>query len=199
MQAGAGVSDLRARHERRAFRDAGWCSCAAHGLRDVFYIGLEIGVRTRRAKPLMEPIIDARMISWMRSQTEAEAVKDAGAEVSITMSHFLSSSTKISLPSGDFIFHCDGPLVAVQHREVEAVAFGTSRSCPRVASPAGDSKLDDVGSHPCEQLRGGGSACTCVMSRMRMPFNASIYLSGPFVKVGLAESFIFAKSRHGPH
>src|ERR1051326_8635401 len=64
-------------------------------------------------------------------------------------------------------------------------AFGTSRSCPRVASPTGDSSLitsAPIHASSCEQV---GPACTCVMSRTRIPLSASIYLSpcagaGPF-------------------
>src|SRR3954466_10680004 len=49
-----------------------------------------------------------------------------------------------------------------------------SRSWPRVASPCGFSNL--ITSAPsqarsCEQV---GPACTCVMSRMRTPFSASM-------------------------
>src|SRR5205085_12228079 len=59
-----------------------------------------------------------------------------------------------------------------------------SRSWPRVASPCGFSNL--ITSAPsqarsCEQV---GPACTCVMSRMRTPFSAS-----------MARLFIFRRRR----
>ena len=56
-------------------------------------------------------------------------------------------------------------------------AFGTSRSCPRVASPCGGSNLitsAPIHASSCEQV---GPACTCVMSRMRTPFSASMLIS----------------------
>ncbi len=62
-------------------------------------------------------------------------------------------------------------------------AFGTSRSWPRVASPTGDSSLitsAPIHASSCEAV---GPACTCVMSRMRIPFNASIYLFSPTRKL----------------
>ena len=53
-------------------------------------------------------------------------------------------------------------------------AFGTSRSWPRVASPCGGSNLmtsAPIHASSCEHV---GPACTCVMSRMRTSFSASI-------------------------
>src|ERR1700692_1058425 len=54
-----------------------------------------------------------------------------------------------------------------------------SRNWPRVASPAGDSSLitsAPIHASSCEQV---GPACTCVISRMRIPFSASIDLYSP--------------------
>src|ERR1700675_4086836 len=55
-----------------------------------------------------------------------------------------------------------------------------SRNWPRVASPAGGSNLitsAPIHASSCEQV---GPACTCVISRMRIPFSASIDLYSPY-------------------
>src|SRR6185369_11244748 len=55
-------------------------------------------------------------------------------------------------------------------------APGTSRNCPRVASPIGGSNLitsAPIHASSCEHV---GPACTWVMSRMRTPLRASMCL-----------------------
>src|SRR5689334_20014031 len=91
------------------------------------------------------------------------------------MSLFFNNSTNTALPSGDFMFTVIERLLQFSMVKYRLSALGTSRSWPRVASPAGDSNL--ITSAPnhassCEQV---GPACTCVMSRMRTPLSASIF------------------------
>jgi len=64
----------------RAFPGRRCAHGAAHACA-TFSIGLEIGVRTRRAEALDGAHNDARIDSMDAFPTEAEAVKDAGAEV----------------------------------------------------------------------------------------------------------------------
>src|SRR6516162_11541208 len=92
------------------------------------------------------------------------------------MSLFFSSSTNTSLPSCDFMFTVIERLLQFSMVKYRLSALGTSRNWPLVASPAGDSSLiTSAPSHAsnCEQV---GPACTCVMSRTRIPLSASIYL-----------------------
>src|SRR3984893_13139796 len=95
------------------------------------------------------------------------------------ISLFFSSSTNAALPSGDFMLTVIERLLQFNMVKYRLSAFGMSRNCPRVASPAGDSSLitsAPIHASSCEQV---GPACTCVMSRMRIPFNASIDLYSP--------------------
>src|SRR6476620_9790442 len=133
-------------------------------------------------KPLIEPITTRGLISWIFSQGKPSRSSTPGPKFSMMMSLFLSSSTNTALPSGDFMFTVIERLLQFNIVKYRLSALGTSRNWPRVASPAGDSSL--ITSAPnqassCEQV---GPACTCVMSRMRTPLSASIYLSVSLVE-----------------
>src|SRR5688572_8041564 len=82
---------------------------------------------------------------------------------------------KTCLPSGVFMFTVIDRLLQFSMVKYRLSALGTSRNCPRVASPCGGSNLitsAPIHASSCEHV---GPACTCVMSRMRTPFNASIF------------------------
>src|SRR5256885_7857026 len=90
------------------------------------------------------------------------------------MSHFFRRSTNTCLPSALFMFTVIERLLQFSIVKYRLSALGTSRSWPRVASPCGFSNLitsAPIQASSCEHV---GPACTCVMSRMRMPFKASI-------------------------
>src|SRR5215472_9225020 len=92
------------------------------------------------------------------------------------MSLAFSNSTNTAFPSGDFMLIVIDRLLQLSIVKYRLSAFGTSRNCPRVASPTGDSSLitsAPIQASSCELV---GPAWTCVMSRMRIPFNASIFL-----------------------
>src|SRR5215831_4249542 len=100
------------------------------------------------------------------------------------MSLFFNSSTKTALPSGDFMLTVIERLLQFNMVKYRLSALGMSRSWPRVASPAGDSNLitsAPIHASSCEEV---GPACTCVMSRTRIPFNASICLYSPLKLLG---------------
>src|SRR3990170_1797495 len=125
----------------------------------------------------MEPITMRGLISWIFSQVNPKRSSTPGPKFSIRMSHFFSSSTNTVLPSGDFILTVIERLLQLSIVKYRLSAFGTSRSWPRVASPFGGSSLitsAPIHASSCEHV---GPACTCVMSRMRIPLSASILIS----------------------
>src|SRR5579862_3788111 len=135
-------------------------------------------------KPLIDPITTRGLISWTFSQGNPSRSSTPGPKFSMMMSLFFRSSTKTALPSGDFMLTVIERLLQFSIVKYRLSALGTSRNWPRVASPAGDSSLiTSAPSHAsnCEQV---GPACTCVMSRMRTPLSASIYISVSFVDAG---------------
>ena len=142
-----------------------------------FSYALKSAYGPEEPKPLMEPITIRGLISWIFSQGNPRRSSTPGPKFSITMSHFFSRSTKTALPSADFMLTVIERLLQFNIVKYRLSALGTSRSWPRVASPAGDSNLitsAPIHASSCELV---GPACTCVMSRMRTPFNASIYRS----------------------
>src|SRR5713226_9090120 len=93
------------------------------------------------------------------------------------MSHFLSKSTNTCLPSAVFMLTVIERLLQLSIVKYRLSAFGTSRSCARVASPCGFSNLmtsAPIQASNCEQV---GPACTCYISRIRTPLSASILIS----------------------
>src|SRR5712692_1161162 len=117
------------------------------------------------------------LIWWIFSQVKPSRSSTPGPKFSITMSDFFSSSTNTCLPSAVFMFTVIERLLQLSIVKYRLSALGTSRSCPRVASPCGFSNLmtsAPIHASSCEQV---GPACTCVMSRIRTPFRASIPIS----------------------
>src|SRR5207237_5981331 len=90
------------------------------------------------------------------------------------MSDYFSGWTNTCMPSAVFMLTVIERLLQLSIVKYRLSAFGTSRSWPRVASPCGFSNLitsAPIQARSCEQV---GPACTWVMSRMRIPFSASI-------------------------
>src|SRR3954469_17057533 len=122
----------------------------------------------------MEPITILGFSSWIFSQVKPKRSRTPGPKFSMMMSHFFRRSTNTCLPSALFMFTVIERLLQLSIVKYSESAFAMSRSWPRVASPCGFSNL--ITSAPsqarsCEQV---GPACTCVMSRMRTPFSASM-------------------------
>src|SRR5712664_68978 len=112
---------------------------------------------------------------WIFSQGKPSRSSTPGPKFSITMSDFFSRSTNTVLPSALFMFTTIERLLQLSIVKYRLSAFGTSRSCPRVASPCGGSSLmTSAPSHAssCVQV---GPACTWLMSRMRIPLSASMF------------------------
>src|SRR6266851_1473355 len=128
-------------------------------------------------KPLIEPITTRGLSWWILSQGKPSRSSTPGPKFSITMSAFFSRSTNTCLPSALFMLTTIERLLQLSIVKYRLSAFGTSRNCPRVASPCGGSSLiTSAPSHAssCVQV---GPACTWVMSRMRIPLSASILIS----------------------
>src|SRR5919112_1558038 len=148
----AGVADLGAGDDRRAVLEAGRRHGAAGGLRDVL---VRLGLLQRaRAEALERRVDQARVELVQVLPGEPEAVHDARAEVldqDVGAGHELAEDL-LALVG----LHVEGeaPLVAVEHREVQRVHV---RQIAELAAgdvpPAGLLDLDDVGSHPREELR----------------------------------------------
>ena len=129
---------------------------------------------------MIEPITMLGLISWIFSHVNPSRSSTPGPKFSITMSHFFSRSTNTCLPSAVFMLTVIERLLQLSIVKYRLSAFGTSRSCPRVASPCGGSNLitsAPIHASSCEHV---GPACTWVMSRMRTPFSASILISNCF-------------------
>src|SRR5579871_4610209 len=123
----------------------------------------------------MEPMITRGLMACTCSQENPKRSSTPGPKFSIRMSLFLSNSVNIALPSGDLMLI--ERLLQFSMVKYRLSALGTSRNWPRVASPAGDSSLitsAPIQASSCEQV---GPACTCVMSRTRIPLSASILSS----------------------
>src|SRR3954470_2473405 len=122
----------------------------------------------------MEPITILGFSSWIFSQVKPKRSRTPGPKFSMMMSHFFSRSTNTCLPSAVFMLTVIERLLQLSIVKYRLSAFGTSRSCPRVASPCGFSNLitsAPIHARSCEHV---GPACTCVMSRIRTPLSASM-------------------------
>src|SRR3954454_3250869 len=148
----ARVADLRAGDDRRAVLEAGRAHRAAGRLGDVL-VGLGVLERTR-PEALQRRVDQPRVELVQVLPGEAEPVHDARAEVldqDVGAVHELAEDLLALVR-----LHVEGeaPLVAVEHREVQRVHV---RQIAQLAAghvaAAGLLDLDDVGSHPREELR----------------------------------------------
>ena len=96
------------------------------------------------------------LVLWMYSQVRPMRSSAPGAKFSTSTSQCLISRSRISLPLRMLGVDRDRALVAVEHREVEAVrALHVAQLAARDVADAGPLDLDAVGAHVAEQLRAG--------------------------------------------
>ena len=154
MQAGAAVADLRAGDERRAVAEAGGGSRAAGALRDVL-INLAVLVRAG-AEALHRGDDHARVELMDVFPGEAHAVERAGCEILHQHVAMLDQPVDDLLALRVLGVDGDRALVAVEHREIEAVrAFDVAQLPARDVADARPLDLDHVGAHIAEQLGAG--------------------------------------------
>ena len=93
---------------------------------------------------------------WMCSQVSPMRSSAPGAKFSTSTSQCLISRSRISLPFGCLRVDRDRALVAVEHREIEAVgALHVAQLAARDVADARPLDLDAVGAHVGEKLRAG--------------------------------------------
>ena len=154
MQAGAAIADLRAGHQRRALAEAGGRGGAAGALRDVL-IDLAVLVGTR-AKTLHRRDDHARVGLVDVLPGQAHAVERAGREILDQHVAMLDQALEDFLALGMLGVDRDRALVAVEHREIEAVlALHVAQLAAGDVADAGTLHLDAVGAHVAEELRAG--------------------------------------------
>ena len=154
MQAGSRVADLRARDIRRTFGNARGAHRAAHGLRDVL-IRLEVGIGAGGAEALDGTHHHARIDFVDLLPRESEPVEHAGPEILHDDVALLQQLDEYRLAVGRLHVDRDRALVAVQHREIQAVRIGHVAQLAARRIARGRLQLDHVRSHPRQQLRAG--------------------------------------------
>ena len=154
MQPRAAIADLRAGDERRAVAKAGGGGGTAGALRDVL-VDLAILVRPR-AEALDRGDDHARIGLVDVLPGQAHAVERAGCEILHQHVAALDQPFEHFLALGMLGVDGDRALVAVEHREIEAVgALHVAQLTARDVADAGPLDLDHVGAHIREQLRAG--------------------------------------------
>ena len=156
VDAGARVADLRTGGRGRPVLETGGGHGAAHRLRDDF-VGLEVEVLAR-AESLDRRIDQPRVDLTQPLPGEPEPIDDAWPEVldeDVDAGHQIGEDL-LALVA----LHVEGDaaLIAVEHREVQAV--GTRDVAKLTAGDVAASRrlqLDDVRAEPGEQLRGRGT------------------------------------------
>src|SRR5882757_3462935 len=156
MDSGARVTDLcTGRHGRPVLETCGGHR-TTHRLRDDF-VGLEVE-ELAGTESLDRGIDQARVDLTQPFPGEPEPIDDTGAEVlneDVDAGHEISEDL-LALVA----FHVDGDaaLVAVEHREVEAVGtWNVAKLTARDVSGSRRLQLDDICAEPGEQLRGRGT------------------------------------------
>src|SRR3954451_4033967 len=149
MDSGAGVTDLRASRDRRTVLEAGGRHGPTHRLRDDF-VGLEVEIPSR-TEALDGGIDQARVDLAQPLPGEAEPIDDAGAEV---LHEDVDPRDQIGEdPLALVALHIqrDAALIAVEHREVQAVgAWHVAKLAAGDIAGAGSLELDDVCAKPGE-------------------------------------------------
>src|SRR5262252_5862880 len=180
MQAGAGIADLRAGHQRRTVAKAGGRGRAAGALRNVL-IDLAVLVRARpKAFDRGDDHARIELVNVLPSQ--AHAVERAWREIlnqDVALFH---------QPIEDFLalamlgIDRDRTLAAVEHREVQAVGpFDVAQLSARDVADAGPLHLDHVGAHIGQELRACGAGL-----HMREIENAHAFKRPSHLTPGLA-------------
>jgi hypothetical protein len=151
VDAGARVADLCPSGQRRALFESGCAHRAAHGLRDDF---IRLVVRVRPVAKTLDGGEDQPWVDPLQLvPSEAHALDRAGAEI---LGEDVESGEQLG---EDPLAFCglhvqgDAPLVAVEHREIEAV---DSRHVPQLLArdiTRRSLQLHDVCAQPGENLR----------------------------------------------
>ena len=154
MQAGAGVADLRAGDERRAFAEAGGRGRAAGALRDVL---VDLAVLVGAGAEALDRGHDHARVELVDVLPgEPHAVERAGREVLHQHVAVLDQALEDFLALGMLGVDGDRALVAVEHGEIEAVgALHVAQLAARDVADAGPLDLDAVGAHVAQELRAG--------------------------------------------
>src|SRR4051795_6803376 len=148
----ARVADLGAGDDRRGVLEAGRAHRAAGRLGDVL-VGLRVLERAG-AEALQRRVDQPRVELVQVLPREAEAVHHARAEVLDQDVGAVDQLAEDLLALVGLHVEGEAPLVAVEHREVEAVHVGQIAQLAAGDVPAaGLLDLDDVGSHPGQELR----------------------------------------------
>ena len=143
--------DLRSGGQRRAFLEPGCAHRPAHGLRDHF-VRLVVGVRTV-AKTLDGSEDQPRVDALQLVPPEAHTLDRAGAEVLGKDVEPRQQLSKDPLALRGLHVQRDAPLVAVEHREVEAVdSWDVAQLLARDIA-GGSLQFHDVRAQPGEDLR----------------------------------------------
>src|SRR5262249_27309545 len=156
VNAGPGIADLRPGHEWNAIDLTRRRGRSAGTLRDVL-IDLPVFVGTG-TEPLYRRVDHARVDLLDFLPREAHAIDGARGVVLDHHVALLDQLREDALASLGLRVQRDGALVAVQHREIQAVdPRNVAQLAPRRIALAGPLDLDDVGSKPRQNLGAGRS------------------------------------------
>ena len=158
VKAGAGIADLRAGDKRCAIGNTGGAHRAAHRLRHVF-IGLEFRVRAGRTEAFDRADHDLRIDLVNFFPGETQPLQHAGAEVLHHDVALLQQVDKHFLALRRLHVDRDRALVAVQHREIQAVRARNVTQLSARGVTLRRFELDHICTHPRQQLRAGRPAC----------------------------------------
>ena len=154
MQPGAGIADLRAGDERRPLAEAGGGGGAAGALGDVL---VDLAVLVGAGAEALDRGHDHARVELVDVLPgEPHAVERAGREVLHQHVAMLDQALDDLLALGMLGIDRDRALVAVEHREIEAVGpFHVTQLTARNVADARPLDLDHVGAHIAEQLGAG--------------------------------------------
>ena len=156
MQAGAGIADLCAGHQRRSVAKAGGRRRAAGALGDIF-VDLAVLVRPR-PETLHRGDDHARIELVDVLEGQPHAVERAGREILNQHVAFPHQTVEDFLALGMLAVDGDRALRAVEHREIKTVgAFDVAQLAAGDVARARPLHLDHVGAHEGEKLGAGRS------------------------------------------
>ncbi len=156
VQAGAGIADLRAGHQRRSVVETRRRCRSAGALRDVL---VHLAVLVGAGPEALDRGHDhARIERLDVLPGKAHAIERARGEVLDQHIAVLDQRFEHGLALRVLGVDRDRALVVVEHREIQAVDAGNVAQLPaRDVTFAGTFHLDDVGAEPRQQLRAGRS------------------------------------------
>jgi hypothetical protein len=154
MQPGAGVADLRTGDERRPVAEAGGGRGAAGALSDIF---VDLAFLVRAGAEALDRRHDHARVGLVDVVPgQSHAIEGAGREVLDQHVAVPDQPLEDFLALGVLGIDGDRPLVAVEHREIEAVlALHVAQLPAGHVAGTGPLHLDTVGAHVAEQLGAG--------------------------------------------